>query len=92
MTLRWFPIGYAYSPALDPGLNFTFLGSVAYHAIMPVTTLIVFTSIGGYLITMRNNMIGQLGDDYVIMATAKGLSRSRASATTTLPGTPCCRA
>lgn len=76
VTLRWFPIGYAYSPALDPGLSFTFLGSVAYHAVMPLTTLIV-TSIGGYLITMRNNMIGQLGDNYVIMATAKGLSDRR---------------
>jgi peptide/nickel transport system permease protein len=76
VTLRWLPTGYAFAPALDPGLNFTFLGSVAYHAIMPVTTL-VFTSLGGYLITMRNNMIGQLGEDYVVMGTAKGLSDAR---------------
>jgi peptide/nickel transport system permease protein len=76
VTLDWLPIGYAYSPALDPGLDFTFLGSVAYHAVMPVATLIL-TSFGGYLITMRNNMIGQLGENYVVMATAKGLSDRR---------------
>jgi peptide/nickel transport system permease protein len=73
VTLRWLPTGYAHSPALDPALDITFLGSVAYHAVMPLATLI-FSSLGGYLITMRNNMIGQLGEDHVIMATAKGLS------------------
>lgn len=76
VTLRWLPTGYAYAPALDPGLDFTFLGSVAYHAIMPLTTLIL-TSFGAYLITMRNNMIGQLGEDYVRLASAKGLSDRR---------------
>jgi peptide/nickel transport system permease protein len=73
VTLRWLPTSYAFAPALDPGLDFTFLGSAAYHAVMPLTTLIL-TSFGAYLITMRNNMIGQLGDDHVMMATAKGLS------------------
>lgn len=73
VTLRWLPTGYAYAPALDPGLDFTFLGSAAYHAVMPLTTLIL-TSFGAYLITMRNNMIGQLGEDHVMMAAAKGLS------------------
>jgi peptide/nickel transport system permease protein len=85
VSLRWLPTGYAFAPSLDPGFNLTFLGSVALHALMPVTVLI-FTSIGGYLITMRNNMIGQLGEDYVTMATAKGLS-DRPFATTTPHGT-----
>jgi peptide/nickel transport system permease protein len=76
VSLRWLPTGYAYAPALDPGFNLTFLASVAYHAVMPLTTLIL-TSFGAYLITMRNNMIGQLGEDYVTMATAKGLSDAR---------------
>jgi peptide/nickel transport system permease protein len=76
VSLRWLPIGYAYAPALDPGLNLTFLGSVAWHAILPVATLII-TSLGGYLITMRNNMVGQLGENYVLMAIAKGLSDRR---------------
>jgi len=32
---------------------------------------------GGYLITMRNNMIGQLGEDHVVMGLAKGLTDRR---------------
>jgi peptide/nickel transport system permease protein len=76
VTLRWLPTGYAYAPALDPAFDFTFVGSVAYHAIMPLTTLIL-TSFGAYLITMRNNMIGQLGEDHVLLATAKGLTDRR---------------
>lgn len=73
---RWFPTGYAYNPALDPAWSFEFIGSVLVHAFLPVVTLsVVF--IGGYLVTMRNNMIGQLGEDHVHMAEAKGLSDSR---------------
>lgn len=76
VTLRWLPTGYAYAPALDPGLDFSFLGSVAFHAIMPLATLFL-TSLGAYLIVMRNNMIGQLGEDHVVMAMAKGLPERR---------------
>ena len=32
---------------------------------------------GGFLITMRNNMINLLGEDYITMAKAKGLSSNR---------------
>ena len=76
VTLQWLPTGYAYAPALDPGLDVGFVASVGYHAAMPLATLIL-ASLGGYLITMRNNMIGQLGEDHVAMATAKGLSDRR---------------
>lgn len=73
---QWLPLGYAYDPGLDPAVSAEFLGSVLTHSIMPVTTLAVVL-VGGYLITMRNNMIGQLGEDYVHMAEAKGLSDAR---------------
>jgi peptide/nickel transport system permease protein len=32
---------------------------------------------GGFAVTMRNNMINLLGEDYIVMARAKGLSDSR---------------
>lgn len=73
VTLRWFPVGYAYDPSLDPGLNFTFFGSVFWHAIMPVLTLSPFM-IGEFQTTMRSAMISVLGEDYVTMGRAKGLS------------------
>ncbi|WP_196258071.1 ABC transporter permease [Pelagibacterium limicola] len=76
LVLRWLPTGYAYNPSLDPGFNLTFIGSVFFHALMPVFSLMI-VFIGGYLVTMRNNMIGQLGEDHVIMGLAKGLSERR---------------
>ncbi|WP_417584737.1 ABC transporter permease [Pelagibacterium sp.] len=76
VMLRWLPTGYAYNPSLDPGFNLTYIGSVLYHAIMPVFSLMI-VFVGGYLVTMRNNMIGQLGEDHVIMGLAKGLSERR---------------
>ena len=73
VSLRWFPVGYAYDPNLDPGLNFTFFGSVFFHAIMPVLTLSPYL-IGEFQTTMRSSMISVLGEDYVTMGRAKGLS------------------
>lgn len=77
MNLRWFPTTHAYNINLpvnwgDP----EFLLSVLRHAIMPAFT-IVLTSIGGWMLGMRNNMIGVLAQDYIVMAQAKGLSERR---------------
>ncbi|MGJ8527205.1 ABC transporter permease [Maritalea sp.] len=76
IMLEWLPTSYAYNPSLDPGWNWEYLSSVGHHALMPVSTL-AFVSIGGYLITMRNNMISQLGEEHVVMGHAKGLSDAR---------------
>ena len=75
VSLRWLPVGYAYHPDLDPGLDFSFLGSVLLHAIMPVLTLSTHL-IGEFQSTMRSSMISVLGEDYVTMGRAKGLSDS----------------
>jgi peptide/nickel transport system permease protein len=75
-TLKWFPSGYAADPALDPSFSAAYIGSVAYHAILPMITLCAVLT-GGFSVTMRNNMINLLGEDYIVMARAKGLSDSR---------------
>jgi peptide/nickel transport system permease protein len=72
VSLRWFPVGYAYDPSLDPGLNIAFVGSVFVHALMPVMTLSPYL-IGEFQTTMRSSMISVLGEDYVTMGRAKGL-------------------
>ncbi|MVO17976.1 ABC transporter permease [Parasedimentitalea huanghaiensis] len=71
-----FPTSYAYDPKLDPTWSVEFISSVAYHGFLPVLTLSMVL-VGGYLVTMRNNMIGQLGEDYISMGEAKGLSDAR---------------
>jgi peptide/nickel transport system permease protein len=75
VSLRWFPVGYAYDPNLDPGLNLTYFGSVFWHAIMPVLTLSPYL-IGEFQTTMRSSMISVLGEDFVTMGRAKGLSET----------------
>jgi peptide/nickel transport system permease protein len=42
------------------------------HAALPAGT-IVLSSVGGWLLSMRNNLIAVLGEDYMVMARAKGL-------------------
>jgi len=75
VSLRWFPVGYAYDPSLDPGINFTFAGSVFYHAILPVLTLAIPISAPLAQILMRN--IDQvLAQPFVAVARAKGASRN----------------
>ena len=75
-TLGWFPLGHAYSDDLEPGFNATFLVDVVRHSVLPVGTVVLAT-LGGWLLSMRNTMIGVLGSDYVNLARAKGLSPKR---------------
>jgi peptide/nickel transport system permease protein len=76
VTLKWLPYFFSYNYALTPGLNAAFIGNVAEHAILPAFTLLI-TTIGVWILTMRNTMITTLAEDYVRMARAKGLSSNR---------------
>ncbi|ADO41454.1 ABC transporter permease [Ketogulonicigenium vulgare] len=72
-TLRWFPNGYAADPMIDPAFSWVYIKSVLYHGTLPMLTL-VFVLTGGFVVTMRNNMINLLGEDYIVMGRAKGLA------------------
>ena len=76
VSLRWLPPGYAWAPELDPGWSLAWFGSVLTHAVLPLATLTV-VQIGGYLVTIRNSMINLLGEDYITLGRAKGLSEAR---------------
>lgn len=77
VVLQWFPIGFGYN-LQGGGLDFSLatIGQILSHAILPAIT-IVLTAVGGWILTMRNNMITTLAEDYVRMARAKGLSPLR---------------
>jgi peptide/nickel transport system permease protein len=67
------PQGSAYNFLTDsPGFNITYFVDVIRHAILPGLTILI-TSIGGWILTMRNNVITVMADDYVKTARAKGL-------------------
>ena len=67
-----FPTSGAYAPTVVPNLSFSFFGDAIYHAVLPAVTLFV-TSLGGWILGMRNTMINTLGDDYITFAQANGL-------------------
>jgi peptide/nickel transport system permease protein len=73
VALGWFPLSSNYSVGETPSLSLGFIWDVIGHAILPGVTLIV-TAAGGWIYTMRNNMVSTLAEDYVRMARAKGLS------------------
>jgi peptide/nickel transport system permease protein len=76
VKLKVLPYFFSYNYALTPGFNAAFIGNVAEHAILPAFTLLI-TTIGIWILTMRNTMITTLAEDYVRMARAKGLPNHR---------------
>jgi peptide/nickel transport system permease protein len=76
ITLNWLPLGFGYTGGTDVTFSWPFISDVLVHAVLPGATIVI-TSIGGWILTMRNNMIMTLAEDYVRMARAKGLSPLR---------------
>jgi peptide/nickel transport system permease protein len=75
-ALGWTPLRHAYCDHLTPGWSLAFVVDVVQHALLPAITIIVAT-IGGWLLGMRNSMIGVLGTEQVTLARAKGLPPGR---------------
>ncbi len=76
LSLKWLPFDFGYTAGDTPALTWSFVGDVLSHAILPAGTILV-TAIGGWILTMRNNMITIMAEDYIRMARAKGLSPVR---------------
>ncbi|MEP6811908.1 MAG: ABC transporter permease [Actinomycetota bacterium] len=76
LKLGWFPIQHAYDSGLEPGLNWSFLGSAVRHSELPVL-VIVSAYAGGWVLNMRTVMINTISEDYIAMAHAKGLRDRR---------------
>ncbi len=76
ISLGWLPTGFSYTNGANIAFTWSFIWDVIRHAILPAGTIVI-TSIGGWILTMRNNMIMTLNEDYVRMARAKGLSSAR---------------
>jgi len=66
----------AYDINLTPSFSFPFILDVLRHAVLPALTILI-TAVGGWILTMRNNMVTVLAEDYVRMGRAKGLSNQR---------------
>jgi len=76
-----FPLSGGYDVRnTSPGLTGSFLSSAVYYGFLPALT-IVLSSIGGWLLGMRNMMVSTVSEDYVTTAEAKGLSPMRVMVT-----------
>lgn len=79
VQLGLLPIFGGYDPFSFPGgpeWSWAFVGSAAKHAVLPAVTIVI-SSIGGWLLGMRNMMVSTMSEDYVLTAEAKGLKPSR---------------
>jgi peptide/nickel transport system permease protein len=76
LKLQWFPWSGGTNIADTPAWNLSYIGDVLDHAVLPSVALLI-TTVGGWTLTMRNNMVTTLAEDYVRMARAKGLKSSR---------------
>ena len=74
--LSWFPSSNGYDVTLIPSATGSFIGNVLWHAVLPAAALLI-TTIGTWVLTMRNTMVTVLAEDYVRMARAKGLPGRR---------------
>jgi len=76
--LEWFPV----SGAIGRGLgtvwqwDWEYIKSALHHAALPVLSIFI-TSMGGWALGMRGMMITTDGEDYMILAQAKGLRPGR---------------
>jgi peptide/nickel transport system permease protein len=75
-TTGLFPMSGAYDSRMVRGLNWDFIRDVASHAVLPGLSIIL-SSLGLWALTMRGLMVNTIGEDYMLLAEAKGLKNSR---------------
>jgi peptide/nickel transport system permease protein len=79
VQLEWLPIADmrgAYSPGVVPEFSIMFIADAFYHAALPMLVY-VLTSLGGWMLVMKSSTVETLGEDYVTVARARGLTDRR---------------
>lgn len=75
-TLGVFPISGGYSVGLVPTISIDFLLDVAFHSALPLLGIVI-SSLGWWYLCMRSMISGLKGEDFILFAEAKGLSKRR---------------
>lgn len=75
-TTRLLPMNGAFDSGIPRELSWPYLQSIASHAVLPALSIIL-TSLGGWAVTMRSLMVNTIGEDYMLLAEAKGLHKTR---------------
>lgn len=72
VKLGWFPT-FGAAPMIRKD-DWSYYASVARHLVMPVATITI-SSVGTYFLLMRSTMLDALGQDYMMLAEAKGVGK-----------------
>lgn len=72
VRLQWLPLRGAYGPEVDVGLTLGFVTSVMHHAILPMAAFAI-PAIGSWALSAKASATSVLGEDYLLVARAKGL-------------------
>jgi len=75
-TTKLLPMSGAYDSAIPKELSGPYIGTVVRHALLPALSIIL-TSLGTWALTMRGLIVNTIGDDYMLLADAKGLPKRR---------------
>ena len=73
-TLRWFPSGGGYTAGMTPAFDLAFILNVLWHAFLPGLSIII-SSLTWWFLSMRSMISMIKGEDFVILAEAKGLPK-----------------
>lgn len=79
VQLQWFQVGQmrgGADPDIVPGFTLEYILSVLHHAILPVGTYVLSTT-GSWILAMKSSTLSTLGEDYITVAKARGLSEAR---------------
>jgi peptide/nickel transport system permease protein len=75
----WFNVGSVrggVDPNIPPGFTLEYIGSIIQYALLPISIYVV-SSIGNWILAMKSSTISTLGEDYIAVAKARGLSERR---------------
>ncbi len=75
-STRLFPMSGAYDSGISREFSWPYILSIARHAVLPALSIIL-TSLGAWALTMRGLMVNTIGEDYMLLADAKGLPKRR---------------
>jgi peptide/nickel transport system permease protein len=75
-TTKLLPLSGAVDTGIAHDLSWPYISSILRHAILPALS-IVLTSLGSFALTMRGLMVNTIGEDYMLLADAKGLPKRR---------------
>jgi peptide/nickel transport system permease protein len=71
-----FPMSGAYASGMTKEFSWPFIKSVVHHSVLPALSIIL-SSLGLWALGMRGLMVNTIGEDYMMLAEAKGLPKRR---------------